>query len=182
MSTTAESTLATYAVEPSHSSLEFAVKHMLIAKTKGRFQDYNVVANIDESDFTRSNATVTIQAASIDTRQADRDGHLKSADFLDVEKFPQITFVSRKIEPDGDDWRVIGDLTIRDVTREVELEGEVSGPAKDPWGGSRIGLSLAGKVNRKDFGMVWNAALETGGVLVADDVKLNIEVELLKQQ
>ena len=180
MTTITEPTLSTYALEPSHSSLEFAVKHMLIAKTKGRFHDYNVVAQIDENDFTRSSATVTIEAASIDTRQPDRDGHLKSADFLDAENHPQLTFVSRRIEPAGDDWKVVGDLTIRGVTHEVALEGEVTGPVKDPWGGSRIGLSLSGKLNRKDFGMVWNAALDAGGFVLADDVKLNIEVELLK--
>lgn len=181
MTTSAEPTLSTYVLEPSHSSLEFAVKHMLIAKTKGTFHDYNVVAHIDENDFTRSSATVTIEAASIDTRQADRDGHLKSADFLDAENHPQLTFVTRRIEPSRGDWKVIGDLTIRGVTHEVALDGEVTGPVKDPWGGSRIGLSLAGKLNRKDFGMAWNAALDAGGFVLADDVKLNIEVELLKQ-
>lgn len=181
MTTSAEPTLSTYVLEPSHSSLEFAVKHMLIAKTKGTFHDYNVVAQIDEDDFTRSSATVTIEAASIDTRQADRDGHLKSADFLDAENHPQLTFVTRRIEPSRGDWKVVGDLTIRGVTHEVALDGEVTGPVKDPWGGSRIGLSLAGKLNRKDFGMVWNAALDAGGFVLADDVKLNIEVELLKQ-
>lgn len=181
MTTVAEPTLSTYVLEPSHSSLEFAVKHMLIAKTKGRFQDYNVVAQIDEQDFTRSSATVTIQAASIDTRQPDRDAHLKSADFFDAENHPTLTFVSRTIEPAGGDWKVTGDLTIRGVTAPVVLEGEVTGPVKDPWGGSRIGLSLNGKVDRKDFGMVWNAALDAGGFVLADDVKLNIEVELLKQ-
>lgn len=179
--TTAEPALATYVVEPNHSSLEFAVKHMLIAKVKGRFKEFNVAAQIDESDFSRSNATVTIQSASIDTGQADRDGHLKSPDFFDVENNPQITFVTKKIEPDGGDWKVTGDLTIRGITTEVVLDGEVTGPLKDPWGGSRIGLSLDGKVNRKDFGMVWNTALEAGGFLVGDDVKLNIEVELLRK-
>lgn len=181
MTTTVEPILSTYVLEPSHSSLEFAVKHMLIAKTKGTFHDYNVVAQIDESDFTRSSATVTIEAASIDTRQPDRDGHLKSADFLDAANHPQLTFVTRRIEPARGDWKVTGDLTIRGVTHEVALDGEVTGPVKDPWGGSRIGLSLAGKLNRKDFGMVWNAALDAGGFVLADDVKLNIEVELLKQ-
>lgn len=179
--TTAEPALATYVLEPNHSSIEFAVKHMLIAKTKGRFSDFQVDAKIDESDFSHSSATVTIEAGSIDTRQADRDGHLKSADFLDVANHPQLTFVTKKIEPDGGDWKVTGDLTIRGFTTEVVLDGEVTGPLKDPWGGSRIGVSLAGKVNRKDFGMVWNTALEAGGFLVGDDVKLNIEVELLRK-
>ena len=179
--TTTEPRLATYVLEPGHSSVEFAVKHMLIATTKGRFQDFNVVANIDESDFANSSATVTIKGESIDTRQPDRDGHLRSADFLDVENYPDVTFVSRSIEPKGSDWRITGDLTIRGVTREVVLDAEASGPVADPWGGKRIGVSAQGKIKRKDFGMVWNAALDNGGFVLADDVKLSIEVELLKQ-
>lgn len=181
MTTIAEPRTSTYVLEPAHSSLEFAVKHMLIAKTKGTFHDYAVTAQIDEADFANSSATVTIKAASIDTRQPDRDAHLKSADFLDAETYPELTFVTTRIEPQGGEWKVTGDLTIRGVTKPVVLEGEVTGPVKDPWGGSRIGLSINGKVNRKDFGMVWNAALDAGGFVLADDVKLNIEVELLKQ-
>jgi polyisoprenoid-binding protein YceI len=181
MTTITEPRISTYVLEPSHSSLEFAIKHMLIAKTKGTFHDYAVTAEIDEADFANSRATVQIKAESIDTRQPDRDAHLKSADFLDVESYPELTFVTKKIVPAGDSWRIAGDLTIRGVTREVELEGEVSGPVSDPWGGRRIGLSISGKVNRKDFGMVWNAALDAGGFVLADDVKLNIEVELLRQ-
>jgi polyisoprenoid-binding protein YceI len=181
MTTLTESRIHTYNLEPSHSSLEFEVKHMLIAKTKGRFHDYTVNAEIDEQDFANSSATVVIEAATIDTRQSDRDGHLRSADFLDVEAHPQLTFVSRTIEPAKGDWKITGDLTIRGVTRELTLDAEVSGPVKDPWGGTRIGVSASGKVNRKDYGMVWNAALDAGGFVLADDVKLNIEVELLKQ-
>ncbi len=181
MTTITEPRLATYVLEPSHSSLEFAIKHMLIATSRGRFSDYEVTANIDETNFANSSAAVRIKAASIDTRQPDRDAHLRSADFLEAETYPELTFLSRRIEPKGSDWRITGDLTIRNVTREVVLEGEVSGPVTDPWGGSRIGLSLHGKVNRKDFGMVWNAALDAGGFVLADDVKLSIEVELLKQ-
>ena len=173
--------LATYAVEPSHSSVEFAVKHMLIATTRGRFQDFQVTAEVDETNFANSSATVRLQAASIDTRQPDRDAHLRSADFLDAETHPELTFVTRRIEPKGGDWRVTGDLTVRGVSREVVLDGEVSGPITDPWGGTRIGVSLSGKVNRKEFGMVWNAALDAGGFVLADDVKLAIEVELLKK-
>lgn len=179
--TSIEPRLATYVLEPAHSSVEFAVKHMLIATTKGRFHDFNVVAQIDESDFANSRATVTIKGESIDTGQPDRDGHLRSADFLDVENHPELTFVTRRIEPKGDAWRITGDLTIRGVTREVVLQAEATGPITDPWGGTRIGVSAEGKINRKDFGMVWNAALDNGGFVLADDVKLSIEVELLKQ-
>lgn len=181
MTSATQPKLATYAVEPTHSSVEFAVKHMLIATTRGRFQDFQVTAEVDETNFANSSATVRLQAASIDTRQPDRDAHLRSADFLDAETHPELTFVTRRIEPKGGDWRVIGDLTVRGVSREVVLDGEVSGPITDPWGGTRIGVSLSGKVNRKEFGMVWNAALDAGGFVLADDVKLAIEVELLKQ-
>jgi polyisoprenoid-binding protein YceI len=177
---TAERTTTTYTLEPSHSSVEFAVKHMLIATTKGRFQDFEVTAEVDETNFANSSATVVLKSESIDTRQPDRDAHLRSADFLDAENHPALTFVTRKIEPKGGDWRITGDLTVRGITREVVLDGEVSGPVTDPWGGRRIGLSAHGKVNRKDFGMVWNAALDAGGFVLADDVKLAIEVELLK--
>jgi len=181
MTTIAGPRTATYRLEPAHSSIEFAVKHMLIATTKGRFHDFDVVAEIDEANFANSSATVTITASSIDTRQPDRDGHLRSADFLDVENHPVITFVSRRVEPAGDGWRITGDLTIRGITREVVLDAEATGPITDPWGGTRIGVSAHGKVNRKDFGMVWNAALDNGGFVLADDVKLSIELELLKQ-
>lgn len=181
MTTAISPAVSTYALEPAHSSVEFAIKHMLIATTKGRFQDFQVTAEVDEADFANSSATVRIAAGSIDTRHADRDAHLRSADFLDVENHSELTFVTRRIEPKGGDWRVAGDLTVRGVTREVVLDGEVSGPVTDPWGGSRIGVSLTGKVNRKEFGMVWNAALDAGGFVLADDVKLAIEIELLKQ-
>ncbi len=180
MTTATESRTATYRLEPSHSSVEFAVKHMLIATTKGRFHEFDVTAEVDENDFSKSTASVTIQAESIDTRTPDRDAHLRSPDFLDVEAHPAIEFVSRSITPHKGDWRITGDLTIRGVTREVTLDAEVSGPVTDPWGGRRIGVSAQGKVNRKDFGMVWNAALDAGGFVLADDVKLSIEVELLK--
>lgn len=181
MTTATEPRTSTYVLEPSHSSAEFAVKHMLIATTKGRFHDWSIAAEIDETDFSRSSATVRIQAASVDTRQPDRDGHLRSADFFDVESHPEIVFVSRGIEAKGGDWRISGDLTIRGITKPLTLEAEVSGPVADPWGGTRIGVSAHGKVNRKDFGMVWNAALDAGGFVLADDVKLSVEVELLKQ-
>jgi polyisoprenoid-binding protein YceI len=161
--------------------VEFAVKHMLIATTRGRFHDFSVSAEIDERNFENSSVSVSISAASIDTRTPDRDAHLRSADFLDSENFPEITFVSRQIEQAGEHWRVTGDLTIRGITREVVLDADVSGPIADPWGGIRVGVSATGKLNRKDFGMVWNAALDAGGLVLADEVKLAIEVELLRQ-
>lgn len=182
MPTLTEPRTTHYALEPAHSSAEFAVKHMLIATTKGRFQDWEVAAQIDEQDFANSNATVRLRAASIDTRQPDRDAHLRSVDFFDTENHPEIVFVTGRIEPKGGDWRISGDLTIRGVTKPIVLNAEVNGPVTDPWGGRRIGLSATGKVNRKEYGMVWNAALDSGGFVLADEIKLSVELELLKQE
>jgi polyisoprenoid-binding protein YceI len=171
----------TWNLDPAHSSVEFAVKHMIISSTKGRFQRYNVEATIDEANLANSQALVTIEADSIDTRDEKRDGHLRSADFFDTESFPKITFQTKRLEPKGgDDFKIVGDLTIRGVTKEVALDGEVSGPVKDPWGGTRVGLSAHTKVNRKEWGLNWNSALEAGGFLIGEDVRLNIETELVK--
>jgi len=170
-----------YTLEPNHSSVEFAVKHMLIATSRGHFADYSVEAEIDESNLANSRATVRIQAASVDTRSPDRDAHLRSADFFDVENHPEITFVSKAIKAKGgSDYKITGDITIRGVSREITLDAELTGPVTDPWGGRRYGVSAHGKVNRKDFGIHWNAALDAGGFVLADDVKLSIEVELIK--
>ncbi len=171
----------TWNLDPAHSGLQFAVKHMVIATVRGGFREYAVEAEIDEADVTRSRAVVRIEAASIDTGNPDRDAHLRSADFFDVEAHPAIVFVTRRIERrGGDDYRLAGDLTIRGVTRPITLDAEIRGPVKDPWGGTRMGLSANGKVNRKEFGLNWNAALEAGGFLVGDDVKLTVEAELVK--
>ena len=154
---------------------------MVIASVKGRFATFEVDATVDESNLANSSATVRIDATSIDTREGQRDTHLRSADFLDVENHPQISFTSKKIEPrGGSDYRIVGDLTIRGVTREVTLDGEANGPVKDPWGGTRIGLSAQGKVNRKEWGLTYNAVLEAGGFVVGDEVKLAIDLELVK--
>jgi len=171
----------TWNLDLSHSSVEFAVKHMVISSTKGRFAKYEVDANVDERDLANSSATVRIDAASVDSRDEKRDAHLRSADFFDAENHPYITFTTKRLEPKGgDDYKLIGDLTIRGITKEVSLNGEVTGPVKDPWGGTRFGISAQGKVNRKDFGLTWNGVLEAGGLLVGDDVKLSIETELVK--
>jgi polyisoprenoid-binding protein YceI len=171
----------TWNLDPAHSSVEFAVKHMIISSTKGRFQRYDVQATIDEANIANSQALVTIEADSVDTRDENRDNHLRSADFLDAANFPKITFQSKRLEPKGgDDYKIVGDLTIRGVTKEIVLDGEVTGPVKDPWGGTRVGLSAHAKVNRKEWGLNWNSVLEAGGVLVGDDVRLNIETELVK--
>jgi polyisoprenoid-binding protein YceI len=172
----------TWTIDPVHSHAEFKVRHMMITNVKGRFTDIKGTLEFDPTDVTKSKITATIAAASIDTRDADRDTHLKSADFLDVEKFPTLTFTSTRITKAGSgELKVEGDLTIRGVTRPVvfEVEGP-SEPGKDPWGNMRIGWEATTKINRKDFGLAWNAALETGGFLVGDEVTISLDVQAVK--
>jgi len=171
---------ATWNIDASHSHVEFAIRHLMISTVKGRFGDVKGSVALDDEDPTRSSVSLTIGVASIDTRVGQRDDHLRSPDFFDVERFPTITFVSRRIERHGDDLRVTGDLTIRDVTREVVLAVTPEGRTRDPWGGERAGFSATTKIAREDFGLTYNQALETGGVLLGSDVKIAIEVELLK--
>ena len=171
----------TWNLDPAHSSIQFAVKHMVISTVRGSFNEFAIDAEIAETDLARSRATVRIAAASLSTGNNDRDAHLRSGDFFDAENHPELVFVTRAIEPrGGDDYRISGDLTIRGVTRPVTLDGEIQGPVKDPWGGTRFGLSASGKISRKEFGLDWNAVLEAGGLLVGDEVKLSIETELVK--
>ncbi|HET7738741.1 MAG TPA: YceI family protein [Tepidiformaceae bacterium] len=171
----------TWNLDPNHSSIEFNARHMLFAKVRGSFAEFNVDAEVDESDLAASRATVTIDAASINTREENRDGHLRSADFLDAENHPKITFVTRQIKPKGgNDYDIKGDLTIRGVTREVVFETEIGGPMADPWGNKRISITGETKVNRKDWGLNWNAAIEAGGVLVGESITLQIDAELVK--
>ncbi len=172
----------TWNIDPAHSVAEFKVKHMMISNVKGQFGKVTGTLTLDESDPTKSKATASIEASSIETRDAQRDAHLKSADFLHVEKFPSLSFTSTRISlvRDGE-LAVEGDLTIRGVTRTVlfNVEGPTP-PAKDPWGNTRVGVSATTKINRKDYGLTWNAALETGGILVGDEVTITLEVELIK--
>lgn len=172
--------MSTWNLDPVHSSVEFGVKHMMIATVKGRFTEFAVDADIDTNNLPASHATVRIQAASIDTRDAQRDAHLRSADFFDAENHPVITYTTKRIEPDGDEFKIIGDLTIRGTTKEVPFEAELNGPVKDPWGNDRVVVSAETKISRKDFGLNWNAALEAGGFLVGDKVTLSIDAELVK--
>lgn len=169
--------LANYTIDTVHSSVGFAVRHMVVAKTRGVFTKFSGTFAFDADDLSKSQVEVTIDAASIDTREAQRDAHLKSADFLDVEKHPEITFKSKRVERSDGDLRVIGDLTIHGVTREAALDVEHHGAGKDPWGNEKIGFSAKTTINRKDFGLTWNAALETGGVLVGEKVEIDIDVE-----
>jgi polyisoprenoid-binding protein YceI len=169
-------------VDLAHSSLEFAVRHMVVSTVKGTFADFTVEARVDDEDLTRSTGIVKVNVASLDTREPRRDAHLRSADFFDVEHFPTMTYSVKSVEQDGDDYRIVGDLTIRDITREVSLTAEVSGPVTDPFGGTRIGVSAAGKLNRHDFGLDWNVVTEAGGLLVGDDVKISVEAEFVQAQ
>jgi polyisoprenoid-binding protein YceI len=172
----------TWNIDPAHTTAEFKVRHMMITNVKGQFRPVTGVAVLDESNITKSHVEASIDATSIDTREPDRDKHLKSADFFDVEKFPTLTFASTRVTRAGEgELEVEGDLTIHGVTRKVTfaVEGPTA-PGKDPWGNTRIGVSATTKINRKDFGLTWNTALETGGILVGDDVTITLDVEAVK--
>ncbi len=172
----------TWNVDPAHSAVNLVVRHMVISKVRGHFARWNARLSLDTADLARSSVEVEIEAASIQTGVADRDAHLRSPDFLDAEKHPVLRYVSRKVEVvSAGRLRVTGDLTIRGVTREVPLDVEVGGQAKDPWGNVRIGFAATTSLSRKDFGLTWNQALETGGVLVADRVDVEIELEAVRQ-
>jgi polyisoprenoid-binding protein YceI len=172
--------MATWSFDTSHSSIGFSVRHLMISKVRGHFDKWEGTFDYDESDPTRSKLSVRIDAASIDTRDEKRDAHLRSPDFFDVEKFPALTFESTGITRDGDDYVVAGDLTIHGITRAVQLNVEGLGRVKDPWGGERVGFSASTSVNRKDFGLVWNVALEAGGVVVGDKIEIGIEIEAVR--
>lgn len=168
-------------LDPSHSHVGFAVKHLMVSTVRGQFHQYSATIDLDTADLTKARIRAEIDVASIDTREEKRDEHLRSADFFDAAQHPKIVFVSKSItRVDDETYRVIGDMTIRGTTREVTLDAEYAGVQKDPWGGTRTGFSLTGSVDRREFGLTWNAALETGGVLVGDKVKLAIEVELMQ--
>ncbi len=161
-----------------HSGINFSVRHMVVSKVRGRFAKFSGKLDLDEGDLTRSQIEATIDAGSIDTGTAQRDAHLKSADFLDAERFPEIRFRSSRIDKLADDrYRLTGNLTIRDVTREIALDVEYGGRAKDPWGNERVGFIAKASLDRKDFGLGWNQVLEAGGVLVGERVEIDLEVQ-----
>ncbi len=181
MTTAATPTLLTWTIDGAHTEAGFAVKHLMISTVRGRFGDVKGTVSFDPANLATGSADVTIDVASIDTREAQRDAHLRSADFFETEKFPTLTFKSRRVENlKGDAFHLVGDLTIKDVTREVALDVESHGLQKDPWGGERAGFSAKTVINRKDYGLVWNVALETGGIVVGDEVKITLDVELIK--
>lgn len=168
--------------DPSHSSVEFAIKHMVFSTVRGRFNKVDVnIANFDEVRPEDASVEVKVEIASVDTKEEKRDQHLRTSDFFDAQRFPQMTFKSRKVvSKGGGRYDLIGDLTIRGVTREVVLDMTLTGAGKDPWGNRRIGFSAQAAVNRKDFGLLWNVALETGGFIVGDEVKISIDAEILR--
>ena len=172
----------TWTFDPVHSSVEFAVRHLMITTVKGRFTDVQGTVTLDDADPAASAAEITVQVASIDTGEPQRDAHLKSADFFEAEKFPTLTFRStavRNHKKDG--FTLLGDLTIHGVTREVALDVTTEGRAKDPWGGQRAGYTATPKIKRSDVGLTWNQLLETGGFAVSDDVKISLDVQLVQK-
>jgi len=169
-----------YTLDLSHTRLGFTARHAMVTKVRGEFGDFTGTAHIDTAEPKNSSVTLTIKAASLSTGSADRDGHLKSADFFDVETYPELTFVSTGVSRDGSDWTISGDLTIKDVSKPVTIEFEETGSARDPFGNLRVGFEGGTTVNRKDWGLTWNAALETGGVLVSDKIKLEFDVSAIQ--
>lgn len=180
--TAAIPTTTTWSIDPAHSAAEFKVKHMMISNVKGKFSGLTGTLTLDEADVTKSSIEASIPTATVSTADAQRDGHLKSADFFDAEKFPAMTFSSTKVVQKGaGELAVTGNLTLHGVTRTVTFEVEgPSQPSKDPWGNTRVGLSATTRINRKDYGLTWNSALETGGVLVGEDVTISLDVEFIK--
>lgn len=172
----------TWVIDPSHSEIAFKVKHLMISNVKGSFDEFSGQLVTEGDDFSTSEINFQINPSSINTGAVDRDGHLKSPDFFDVENFKEITFTSGTLAKNGEDeFALTGNLTIKEFSQPVKLNVEFGGLMTDPWGNVKAGFTLEGKINRKDFGLTWNAALEAGGVLVADEIKLNLEVQLLKQ-
>jgi polyisoprenoid-binding protein YceI len=182
MTNTATQTTTTYAIDPAHATAEFVVRHMMISKVRGRFTSVAGTIVVPDGTGVPSAVDVTIDPASVDTREPQRDAHLKSADFLEAEAHATITFKSTGVEGSGDAFKLRGDLTIHGVTREVVLDATFEGRGTDPWGNDRIGYEAHTKINRKDFGLVWNQALEAGGVIVGDEVKIELNVEAIAQK
>lgn len=179
---TATATRTKWALDPSHSELVFKVKHLMISNVKGEFQKFNASIEAVGTDFSHARVHATMDAAAIFTNDENRDKHLRGADFFDAEKHPHLEFNSTGMQHvSGTDYKLTGELTMKGVTKPVTLDVEFGGINKDPWGNEKAGFTLSGKINRKDWGLNWNAALETGGVLVSDDVRIHAEVQFVKQ-
>lgn len=171
-----------WAIDPTHSEIGFKVKHMMFTNVSGNFGTYEGTITTEDDDFTKSDISFSADIASVSTNNADRDGHLKSADFFDADNYPKLTFASSSFTKiDDENYELAGDLSLHGVTKAIKLPVEFSGLMKDPWGNTKVGLNISGKINRKDWGLNWNSALETGGVLVGEEVKLHIELQLVKQ-
>jgi polyisoprenoid-binding protein YceI len=171
-----------WAVDTAHSSIDFSVKHMMIANVKGSFHKFEASVEADPADLTTASIEFKIDVTSVDTRNSDRDNHLRSGDFFNAEEFPVITFKSTSIQATGDgEYEVVGDVTIRGVTRSEKFEVVYEGGGKDPWGNEKAGFSAKGKLKRSEFGLTYNAVLETGGVLIGDEIKISLEIEAAKQ-
>lgn len=182
MSTQLRESATVYGLDPAHTSVEFVVRHLMITKVRGRFTAFEGTLQLEASSDLPAAIRATIDATSIDTREEQRDTHLRSADFFDVEKFPTLTFESTRVYGAPDAFTAEGRLTIHGVTRDVTLSGSFEGRANDPWGGVRVGYTAHATINRKDFGLTWNAALETGGVVVGDEVRIELNVEAIRKQ
>ena len=171
-----------WVLDPTHSDVEFKVKHLMISTVTGRFSSFLADVSTEEEDFTKSKVTFTVDAASISTNNEQRDGHIKGPDFFDVANHPQIKFVITKIENVDNDgsYNLYGDLTIRSITKNVKLEVEFGGVIKDPWGNTRAGFAVNGKINRKDFGLTWHMTTDAGGIVLGDDVRIHVALELIK--
>ena len=176
----AEAETTRWDIDPDHSIIEFRVSHMVVSKTSGRFLDYRGFVELDADAKTLTAIEATIKAESIDTNQEKRDMHLRNADFLDVKQFPTILYKMKNYQKEGDTYKVVGNLTLRGVTKEVTLIGTFNGAANDPWGNTRAGFTADGTLNRKDFGMIWNKALDTGGLVVGDEVQIHLDIECVK--
>lgn len=170
-----------WALDPTHSELQFKVKHLMITTVTGSIKSFSADLSSEGDDFSNAEISFSGEINSIETNNSDRDQHLKGGDFFDAEKFPTMTFKSTIIEKDSDDYLVTGNLTIKDVTKTVKLNAEFGGIATDPWGNTKAGFTLSGKINRTEFGLTWNAALETGGVMVSEEVKILGELQFVKE-
>jgi polyisoprenoid-binding protein YceI len=172
-----------WAIDTDHSSVDFSIRHMMIANVKGTFHNFSAVVEADVTDLTDATIDFKVELSSIDTRNKDRDAHLVSADFFDVEKFPEMTFRSTDIKKNGEgEYNVIGELTIHGITKPETFMVTFEGQGKDPWGNEKVGFSAQGTINRADYGLTWNSALETGGVLVGDKVKVSLQIEASKAE
>lgn len=175
-------TKAKWAVDAAHSNIDFSIRHMMVTNVKGAFHEFEASIDADPTDLTTADIFFSIKLASVDTRNADRDGHLRSADFFDVEKFPNLTFQSTRItKVDDGEYEVTGDLTLHGVKRSETFKATFEGAGKDPWGNEKVGFSAQGSLKRSDYGLTYNAALETGGVLIADVVKVSLDIQAAKQ-